>query len=160
MNHESFHRLHQATERPLWGYIFSATGSSALADDLCQETYLRILSARLPEDATEDHLRHYVFRIATNLIADHGRAMRRRLDGRFEEPAVPSHEAAVNDRLRIAAALSHLRQKDRQLLWLAYVERLSHREIAEALSYREPSIRPLLHQAKRRILAILKGTQR
>ncbi len=26
MNHESFHRLHQATERPLWGYNLQRNG--------------------------------------------------------------------------------------------------------------------------------------
>jgi RNA polymerase sigma-70 factor (ECF subfamily) len=157
MDDASFQRLHAATERPLWGYIFNSTGDAALADDLLQEAYLRMLTATIPEPVTDAHLRHYLFRIAANLIIDTHRGARRVVEMPADGPTVQSHEASIMDRQRVEEALARIRPKDRQLLWLAFVEKLSHREIAEQLSYREPSIRPLLHRAKRRILEILKG---
>lgn len=157
MDGESFQRLHAATLRSLWGYIFSSTGSPTLADDLSQEAYLRMLTAQLPESATDAYLRHYLFRVASNLISDNRREARRTGNMPVSEASIPSHDDPLIERQRIRQALSSLRAKDRQLLWLAFVEKLSHREIAQQLSFREPSIRPLLHRAKCRLLEYLKG---
>jgi RNA polymerase sigma-70 factor (ECF subfamily) len=160
MDEECFRRLHQTTERSLWGYIFNSTADAGLADDLCQEAYLRILSARSSSEPSEDYLRYLLFRIASNLIADHRRQARRSQGTPTEEPSTPSHEDAVLSEQHVRSALSQLREQDRKLLWLALVEKFTHREIAEQLSYREASVRPLLHQAKERIRQILKGTKR
>jgi RNA polymerase sigma-70 factor (ECF subfamily) len=46
-------------------------------------------------------------------------------------------------------AMERLNPKARNLLWLAYVEALSHREMAEILSLREGSIRVLLFRARK-----------
>ncbi len=157
MDDESFQRLHAATLRSLWGYIFNSTGNAAVADDLSQEAYLRMLTAQLPEPTTDAHLRHYLFRVASNLISDSRREARRTGDMPINAASIPSHEDPFIERQRVRQALSSLQARDRQLLWLALVEKLSHREIAQQLSFREPSIRPLLHRAKRRILECLKG---
>ena len=59
---EEFRALHAATARPLWAYLAAAGGDPALADDLLQESYLRLLrAARLPADA--DGRRRYLYRL-------------------------------------------------------------------------------------------------
>jgi len=53
--------------------------------------------------------------------------------------------------------LRELKPRERQLLWLAYVEGMSHHEIAAALNLKSGSIRPLLFRARRRMAEVLRG---
>jgi RNA polymerase sigma-70 factor (ECF subfamily) len=121
------------------------------ADDLLQESYLRLLKARLPRDASDEHLKNYLFRIATNLVKDRRTAWR--------EMAIEADIAAAKtapfdgDVRRLMAAL---KPKQRDLLWLAYVECFSHKEIAAMLKLRPHSIRPLLSRARRAFAEVLK----
>ena len=56
----------------------------------------------------------------------------------------------------LGPALAQLRLRDRQLLWLAYAEGYSHREIAEVTGLASASIRLLLFRARRKIAALLR----
>ena len=66
MDESEFVRFYDATVRPLRGYLTRLSGNAALADDLAQEAYCRMLTAAAaPGDA--DGRRRYLFRVATNL---------------------------------------------------------------------------------------------
>ncbi len=151
---EEFAGFHAATVRSLRGYLVRITGNQILAEDLAQEAYLRLLRSGLAPEATHEHRRNYLFRIATNLTTDHFRA------GPLDEelPAeLPSGSAdhRVDRQEDIQRALREISHHDRALLWLAYVEQLSHREIAEVVSVKESSVRGLLLRARHRLGAIL-----
>jgi RNA polymerase sigma-70 factor (ECF subfamily) len=49
--------------------------------------------------------------------------------------------------------------RDRGLLWLAYGQGWSHREIAGALGLSTTSIKPLLFRARRKLAALLRGAE-
>ena len=51
--------------------------------------------------------------------------------------------------------MADLSPRDRQMLWLAYVEGSSHTEIAAALGLRTASIRSMLFRARQRLAAQL-----
>lgn len=151
---DEFARFHEATARSLRGYLVRVTGSQSLAEDLTQEAYLRLLRSGLPPDATDEHRRNYLFRIATNLTTDHFRSGP---PGEELPPNLPER-SAVPDAGRqadVQRALREVSHHDRALLWLAYVEQWSHREIAEVVSVKESSIRGLLLRARQRLGAIL-----
>ncbi len=151
---EEFARFHEATARSLRGYLVRVTGSPSLAEDLAQEAYLRLLRSGLPPDATHEHRRNYLFRIATNLSTDHFRSgpAGEELPDHVPEPTTPPDAGRQTDIQRALGEVSH---HDRALLWLAYVEQWSHREIAEVVSVKESSIRGLLLRARHRLGAIL-----
>src|SRR5215475_10829184 len=71
MDNDAFAAFYERTARPVWTYLARVSGNSTLADDLLQETYLRFLGASVPDG--ELACRHYLFRIATNLLRDHWR---------------------------------------------------------------------------------------
>jgi RNA polymerase sigma-70 factor (ECF subfamily) len=56
--------------------------------------------------------------------------------------------------------MAQLRQRDQQLLWLAYAEGSSHQEIAASMGLRLSSVKTLLFRARQRLAALLPGTGR
>ena len=149
---EGFRRLYEATSRPLWGYLYHASGRADVADDLLQETYCRFLARRAPA-MDEAQTRSYLFRIATNLLHDR---FRRRDEMAGQEPDECGVARDENARLDVQAAMRQLKPRERELLWLAYVEGMTHTEIATATGLSALSIRMLLYRARRKAAQILR----
>jgi RNA polymerase sigma-70 factor (ECF subfamily) len=152
-----FQIFYQRTWRRLWAYLYRVLGSSSLADDLAQEAFCRLLS-HPPPLTEEPQLRAYLFRVASNLMADHGRRLQRerrleseRPDGERAQP----HPDRAHD---LAATLLKLRPRERALLWLAYVEGSDHQEIASALGLKQASVRVLLFRARHKLARLLVGS--
>lgn len=149
---ESFRRLYEATSRPLWAYLQHASGRAEVADDLMQETYCRYLTRRIPE-MDEPQTRSYLFRIATNLLHDRYRS---RDDSAVDELPELGEESDAETKLDVQAAMQQLKPRERELLWLAYVEGMSHTEIAAATGLRAMSVRILLFRARQKAGKLLR----
>ncbi len=68
--------------------------------------------------------------------------------------------AGTRDRLAdFSRAMAELKPRERAMLWLAYAEGASHREIAATLGLGEGSLRTLLFRARKK-LALLLGVKR
>jgi RNA polymerase sigma-70 factor, ECF subfamily len=160
MDEHTFRAFYEKTSRPLWSYLSRVSGSGTLADDLMQESYYRFLRAQLKSD-DEAYEKNYLFRIATNLMRDHWRRAPRtaNLKAAHENAAAVDYGAA--DRLHkqsdLNRALARLKPRERELLWLAYVEGASHKEIAEVVGLRTGSIRLLLFRARRKMADVLRA---
>jgi RNA polymerase sigma-70 factor, ECF subfamily len=158
MDESGFQQFYAHTARPLWRYIHRVSGSPALADDILQESYLRCLRTPLPVMG-EGPMRAYLFKIATRLIQDHWRRSKREEHWTAEEPAPdqvgPDPNKGQSTRWEMQKAFNSLKPQERSLLWLAYVERAEHREIAESLGLKEKSIRVLLFRARKKVAALL-----
>jgi len=173
IDEQSFRIFYDRTARPLWSYLYRVSGNGALADDLMQESYYRLLRKRLPE-ISQDYLKNYLFRIATNLLRDHWRRGKNdpvwKAHGcghgfehqteRDQQARIPSGltEDSIHQRSELQRALECLKPRERELLWLAYVEGSSHREISEIVHLKEGSIRPLLFRARRKLASLLRST--
>jgi RNA polymerase sigma-70 factor (ECF subfamily) len=157
MNSEEFAAFYERTARPLWAYLARVSGDAALADDLLQESFLRFLGADHPNDG-EVSARRYLFRIATNLLRDHWRRPRAASIEDIPEELFEArdHGVACDSRMMLGPALQSMRPRDRQLLWLAYAEGYSHREIAGITGLASASIRLLLFRARRKIARLLR----
>lgn len=164
MDEDTFRALYERTARGLWVYLARVTGDRQLADDLLQETYYRFLRAAATYD-NETHRRNSLYRIATNLARD---ARRRSLARAAPVPAgddierVPSGQDAVaTERTTdFTRAMARLKPRERAMLWLAYAEGASHREIAEVLGVRPASLKAMLFRARRKLAELLgRGTR-
>jgi RNA polymerase sigma-70 factor (ECF subfamily) len=159
MDEDTFRAFYDRTARGVWAYLARVTGDRQLADDLLQETFYRFLRAAATYE-NESHRRNSLYRIATNLARD---ARRRSLvRASFSVPPNEMEGVASNDRggapERIAdftEAMSHLKPRERAMLWLAYAEGASHREIADVLGLRPGSLKTMLFRARRRLAALL-----
>jgi RNA polymerase sigma-70 factor (ECF subfamily) len=154
MDSNAFAGFYERSARPLWAYLARVSGDPALADDLMQESFVRLLCASRPDEG-EVAGRRYLFRIATNLLRDHWRRPRQ---SSIEE--IPEEFFAVtsnSDQADILGpAWACMRPRERQLLWLAHAEGYSHREIALITGLAAPSIRLLLFRARRKIAGLLR----
>jgi RNA polymerase sigma-70 factor (ECF subfamily) len=158
VSEDEFLRLYERTARPLRAYLYRMLSDVSRADDILQETYLRFLQARLPADMTEEHRRNYLFRIATNLLRDEGGTRKTVLLSDY-----PCHSDVANnirEQNDCARYLEQLTARQRKLLWLAYVEGFTHKEIAEIIGVKAPSIRPMLARAREHLAEILKKVGR
>ena len=105
----------------------------------------------MSERLEDEELRRYLFRIASNLMADRWRRSKQeqswldRLRGGSDAQMDPEDDDSVS---REFAAL---KPRERALLWLAYVEGESHQAIADALGLSRGSIKVLLSRARGRL---------
>jgi len=163
MDEDTFRQFYDRTARGLWAYLARITGDRQAADDLLQEAFYRFLRADATHDG-ETHRRNSLYRIATNLARD----ARRRSVARPEANVAghdieavaagsggPSETSADFDR-----AMARLKPRERAILWLAYAEGASHREIAETLGLRPTSLKLMLFRARRRLADLLRGGTR
>lgn len=151
-----------AAHRPaLFRYLVRFTGDGDLAEDLAQETLVR-LRERPPEDRGDP--RRWLFTVATNLARDAYRrtrrqdALARRAAGRLPVGDPPPDPAAAVERgeavRRVRGALAALKERDRAIL-LMREEGFTHREIAEAVGTTPKSVGTLIARALDRMAEAL-----
>src|SRR3954469_14899012 len=143
MSEEAFRAFYELTSRRLWIYLARTTGDRRLADDLLQETYYRFLRATTTFES-DDHRRHYLFRVATNLAHDHRRQSRVRTvavdDAEWAGAATtPDNGDHIARQIDVTRALSRLKPRERSLLWQAYALGASHEEIAAIVGVKRSS---------------------
>jgi RNA polymerase sigma-70 factor (ECF subfamily) len=160
IDEDTFRAFYERTARGVWAYLARVTGDPQLADDLLQETYYRFLRAAATHDS-EAHRRNSLYRIATNVARD---VRRRSLTHPFgaagddiERVAGRDHAGSAERLADFNRAMSRLKPRERAMLWLAYAEGASHREIAEALGLRTASLKILLFRARKKLADLLGG---
>lgn len=156
MDEGRFEAFYRKTAGGLWAYLYRLTNDPAASDDLLQKTFYRFLRAR-PMLASDDHMRRWLYRTATNLVMDHFRETKRRgtvpLEDGGSRAAATTGADLRHDMLRV---FGELKPQERALLWLAHVEESDHAEIAEALGLKPKSVRVLLFRARKRLGEMLR----
>lgn len=162
MDEQTFRPFYERTARPLWSYLYRTSGNSTLADDLMQESYYRFLRVRFVE-MDQDYMKNYLFRIATNLLRDHWRHAKldpQAVERQGVELAQADPSAAGERHMHLQSdvmqVMQNLKPREREMLWLAYVEGSSHREIAQVVGLREQSVRSLLFRARNKMAKLLR----
>lgn len=169
----AFPLLYRRYERRLLAFLVPYVGDLALAEDLLQETFLRVFRQRASYEP-RGAFRTWLFAIARNLALDHFRRRR----GSPEAIPLPQEEGvagtdpgwvpdATPDALGVLvgreaaaslrAALLELPEEDRAVILLSRLEGLRYREIAEILGSTEGAVKVRAHRA---LLTLRKRLQR
>jgi RNA polymerase sigma-70 factor (ECF subfamily) len=156
MDEAAFRVFYESTAPALRAYLVRVSGNRALADDLLQEAYLRLLRARFI-GSSDAHTRHYLFRIATNLLRDHFRRPRREILALPESASAPETFGELDRRKDFQDAFGGLSPRERAMLWLAYVEGSSHKEIAAILDVKATSLKAMLFRARSHLAELLRA---
>ncbi|MFO0819972.1 MAG: RNA polymerase sigma factor [Pirellulales bacterium] len=155
-------RLIETHQAGVWRYLRALGCDAALADDLTQDTFLRVLQQPF-QDYSRAATAAYLRRAAFNLFVS---AQRR--SGRVV--AVEELEAIDNSWARLAAeengeemlkslreCLEQLSQRARSALDMRYRDERSRAEIAAQLSLSEDGAKNLLQRAKERLRECLES---
>jgi RNA polymerase sigma-70 factor (ECF subfamily) len=158
---EAFADLVDRHKDAVVSYLTRLTGDRDRAEDLGQETFLRLY--RSAGDYTEQgYLRAYLYRIATNLVRSEERRERRlRLLAPFlprpehAEPAAPSGLLRQELHREVAAAVAKLPLSYRVPLVLHEIEGWSYVDIAEEIGCREGTVKSRVHRGRQQLKAKL-----
>ncbi len=160
---ENFYRRHS---RSFWFYIYKICGNEQMADDIFQESFVKFLKAK-PTILNERHMKAYLYKIAFRLFVDQRRRIkieRKAMDGEkqaFEKRLHSNrHESEPHQAEEMEKTFKHLRPKNRMLLWLAYVEGYSYREIAQITGTKENSLKVQLFRAREELAEVIKKRER
>lgn len=125
-------------------------GDPDTADDLVQETFLRVFRY---SDSFRGTARFstWLHRIASNVCIDHVRARERQVTT-LQEDTAPDHDSAfqVTDSERVTVlrdALDKLPRDKRELLTMCRLEGLSYADMAKRLGVAEATLRVRVHRA-------------
>ncbi len=162
-----YRELLRRYERPVFSLIYRMVRDRAAAEDLAQETFIKVLNA-LESYRPEYKFSSWIFKIANNAAIDH---LRRRevdtlsLDGapgartaeEIEATAVqaadrgPSPLADLESKelgSAIEQAIAKLRPEYRACILLRHVEGRAYEEIAETLDLPLGTVKTYIHRAR------------
>ncbi|GAA0525687.1 RNA polymerase sigma factor [Chitinophaga japonensis] len=147
---QAFRQLYNQYSRPLLAFIYQFTHSAVDAEDILQETFLKLWTnhRQLPEI---DHFGNYLFIIARNKTLDHLRKTARQQ--RLVDQVWANITEAANgleqqldareSRHLIYHALSQLSQQKQTIFRLSRQEGLSHEAIAARLRLSKSRVKNL-----------------
>ncbi|HEX9892416.1 MAG TPA: sigma-70 family RNA polymerase sigma factor [Gemmatimonadales bacterium] len=172
---EAAHReLVRRYERPVFSLIYRMVRDREIAEDLSQETFIKVLNA-IASYRPEFKFSSWVFKIANNTAIDHLR--RKELDTLSLEgsphAATPEaieatalqlgtersspldHVAARELGGEIEAAINRLRPEYRSCILLRHVEGRAYEEIAEILGLPLGTVKTYIHRARNELRVML-----
>lgn len=150
---------------PLFRFLVRQTGDSALADDLVQETFTRLLTYRGPSPA---RFKPWVYAIARNLAHDYFKSAyhRREQATDFDDDRTEADEslddafaAGLVDRQAVTSALQRLSPDHREVLILRFYDDLNIEEIAQITGAPVGTVKSRLFHALKYLKADLAGLE-
>ncbi len=160
-------RLYDLYADRIYHYVLARTGDLEAAEDLTGEVFLRVVEHaprfRLDGSRPAASVSAWLYRIAANLVADHHRRRRRHLTVSLEddlprpaEAGDPWQAAERREALgRLAGALAHLTEEQRQVVICKFGEGMSNAQTASWLGKTEGAIEALQHRALRTLSRLL-----
>jgi RNA polymerase sigma-70 factor (ECF subfamily) len=162
----ALNRLMDAWSQPLIAYLIRLTGSDATAQDLAQETFVRVYRHRL-EYRSSQKFSTWLFAIATNLARNHARWRGRHPETLLghenlselpviSKDAPPDEQTIANERIAaVQKAVSELPQDMREVLILSTWHGMSHAEIARVQDTSEKAVELRLYRARKLLRDLL-----
>lgn len=154
---QAFRSIVDDLRDPLFRFAYRMAGNATDAEDVIQETCVRILQ-NLAQFPTGGNFRAWVYRIATNLCLDGKRHATRRIVPKTPTETVPAVAAETREFARAAErAMAQLPEKQRAALVLRVIEGFPYRTIAEILDTTENNARWYLFEARKQMKQLLNG---
>lgn len=153
-----FTDLYAAHYRQVLGYLLRRTGSTPTAQDLTEDVFL-VAWRKLDRVPSGREAEYWLYGVARKTFASYTRKTvnRRRIarqlpDQNHRSDALPADVVVRNEEAQaLVEALGRLRERDRELIALAYWEELPHDAIAKLLGVTRGTVDVRLHRAIKRL---------
>ncbi len=147
---EALSKLWDAITPKLFGYLVNTLKDKTLAEDIFQNTWLKVIQA-LPQFRYKGNsVSSWIFAIARNECRQYWRNNKGEvelLDDQMAEVSSPDANKTTDDRLVVEKILKDLSEDDRELLRLRYIADLPIDEIAKVLNINFVAVRVRLYRA-------------
>lgn len=163
----AFGVLFDRHSRTVYNYCFRRTADWSVAEDLTSVVFLETWRRRRKVGLESGSLLPWLYGVATNVLRNHRRSLRRYRDALARMPAPPpspddAEEAAARldaeHRMRhVMAAVGALPRRDQEVLALCVWEGLGYAEAATALGVPVGTVRSRLNRARERLRTIQPG---
>lgn len=150
--------------RPLAAFAWRMLGNESEAQDIVQETFLRLWMQAQRWDSQKSALSTWLHRIAHNLCIDSLRKLRASSDEDIAE-LLDDRESAEQEvsresrQVQLHAAVAALPERQRSALILTHFQSLSNKEVAEILDTSVDALESLLSRARRTLKHRLTTTE-
>ena len=158
---DAFTALYERHKGRLFTYLLRLAGDRHVAEDLFQETWLRVYRARASYEPT-GRFQAWLFTIARRLLLDHTRRAPGAWESDTEATEAPSaperteHGAEAKELLlRVERALSALPSGQREVVLLTRFTGLTAEEVAEVTGSTPGAVRVALHRALQRLRILI-----
>ena len=146
--------------RPVLACAWRILGDRAEAEDIAQETFVRLLRKAPEWQPDGPALRSWLLRVATNLCLDRRRVRARTAPmpddiERFQDRDKAPIDDELAIRYAVRRAVDDLPDRQRAALVLVHFQGLSGREAADALGVSAEAVESLLARARRRLRTVL-----
>lgn len=160
-NKEAFHCLYENTARAVYGYILSYMKHPQDAEEVMQETYLKVWTLAMTYKSQGKPLA-WIFTIARNLCLMRFRQQKHQSDVSIydleeQEPGEVCREIELApEKMVLLAALDTLKEDERQIVLLHEAGGLKHREIAVNLKIPLPTVLSKYNRAIKKMAGVLR----
>ena len=151
----AFEALIRSCQAPVWRFLRHFLGDATLAEDVTQETFMRV-HAHLDRFDGRARFTTWVFQIARNAGIDAARSRDRR--SRLSDRAVPPAPAPSPElSLELTAALASLKPELREALLSVELLGLSYVEAGELLGVPAGTVKSRVFRARERVVGWLRA---
>jgi RNA polymerase sigma-70 factor (ECF subfamily) len=164
---EAFGELYERYASDIFRFLASQMGSHLDAEDLTEDVFMRAWRY-LPRYKDQGYpFSAYLYRIARNAVAEFYRGAKKTLSVSVDNVVLTAEDKDSNPQQMLSTtqehqalyeALSELREDNRQVLILRFINGLSPTEAAEAMGKSEGSVRVLQHRALKALRKVLNAS--
>lgn len=167
----AFATLLQRYQDSIYTFLRRQTHSPSVAEDLLQETFLRVMRAA-PSYQPRGHFRAWLYQIARNQCRDHFRSQAKRAGeiSSSEPPlntswqSVPPNAAdaveGLQQRARVLELLAQLSEEQREVLLLREYGDLSFNEIASIVGVSVGTVKSRMRYALAHLRSLVRDSER
>jgi len=170
----AFEILYRKYEKPVFSFIYRLLMSTVDAEDLCQETFLRLVKEK-KKYKVSGNFKTWIFRIALNLCRDRLRRKKFRSHRSIDAPSlsqtgnINEFENSLSDptpdqidcmeknemKVLIQKAFAKLPEKQRTVIIMKEYQALKFSEIADIMKSPVGTVKSLNHRGRQKLKKIL-----
>jgi len=162
---EDFRKLYEFYSAPIYKFILGMTGDEAEAEDITQETFIKVYY-KLEKLKAPGYFRFWLYRIARNEVYQRHRKLKRLSEVSIDNEEIgyyefiPDEKNGLDPEKQIISreldsvvrqALMSLKPKYRDVFILAVQERMSYEEIAQIVGRSVVSVKTDIYRARQAV---------